>query len=122
MLTPDALDGDVAGKQIALTFHALVTESGHLSTQRQDLLLDHGAGLLPRAMRSAIALSQAGKAQLLVSSPPLVEGESPDTEKPSSGFDAQFSDRLDHLQAAIEPRFYIFSLTLCTASEYTSRV
>jgi hypothetical protein len=118
MLTPDALDGDVADKQIALAFHARVTEKGHLSTQSQDLLLDRGAGLL----RSATALSQAGKALLLVSSPPLVEGESPDTEKPSGGFDAPFSDRFDHLQAAIEPRFYIFSLTLSRVYEYTSRV
>jgi len=122
MLTPDALDGDVADKQIALAFHARVTESGHLSTQSQDLLLDCCASLLPRAMRSATALWKAGKALSLVSSPPLVEGESPDTEKPSGGFDAPFSDRLDDLQAAIEPQFCIFSLTLSTVCEYTSRV
>ena len=77
MLTPEPLDGDVADKQIALAFHARVTESAHLSTQSQDLLLDRVAGLLPRGMRSATALSQAGKDLLLVSSPPLVEGEYP---------------------------------------------
>jgi hypothetical protein len=122
MLTPDALDGDVADKQIARAFHARVTGNRHLSMQSRDLLLDRGAGRLPRAMRSATALSQAGKTLLLVTSPPLVEGESPDTEKSSGGFDAPFSERLDRLQAAIEPRFYIFSLTLSTVCEYTSRV
>src|SRR5579863_9047338 len=101
MGAPDALDGHVAERQVEFAFQAGRTESGRLAAQGEDLLLDLGRSFLRRAMRSAAVFLQAGRAALLVASPPLAHGERAGAEEPGGGLDAALADRGDQPQAVI---------------------
>src|SRR5579859_2462426 len=52
-------------------------------------------------MRSAAVFLQAGRAALLVASPPLAHGERAGAEEPGGGLDAALADRGDQPQAVI---------------------